>query len=100
MPQVRTLSLRPYRVFIANSSCEHSFTLLLIFCMVLDIESLDSAEVFSLSFSALELVISFIGLTGGISMDVISIVVGIGCYGGRPDNRVIAINRKLYQKRN
>ena len=52
--------------------------------MVLDFESFDSAEVFSLSFSALELVISFIGLTGGISMDVISIVVGIGCYGGRP----------------
>ena len=92
MPQVRILSLRPFRVFITNLSYEHSFTLLLIFCMVLDFESFDSAEVFSLSFSALELVISFIGLTGGISMDVISIVVGIGCYGGRPDNRVVAIN--------
>ena len=80
MSQVQILSFRPNRVFIANSSCEHSFTLLLIFCMVLDIESFDSAEVFSLSFSALELVISFIGLTGGMSMDVISIVGEIGCY--------------------
>ena len=83
MPQVRILSLRPFRVFITNLSYEHSFTLLLIFCMVLDFENFDSAEVFSLSFSTLELVISFIGLTGGIGMDVINIVVGIGCYGGK-----------------
>ena len=51
--------------------------MLLIFCLVLKFESLDTAEVFSLSFSALELVISFIELTGGMNMDA-NIVVGIG----------------------
>ena len=85
-----------YRVFVTKFNYEHSFTLLLIFCLVLKFESLDTAEVFSLSFSALELVISFIELTGGMNMDA-NIVVGIGCYGGRPGNRVIAIKRKPYQ---
>lgn len=63
-------------------------TLLLISFVVLDSESLDSAEVFSLCFSLLELVVAIIGLTGGVDMVSISIVVGIGCYGGRPNNRV------------
>ena len=72
-----------------SSKINTRIALLLISFLVLNFENLDSAEVFSLSFSALELVISFIGLTGGISMEVISIVVGIGCY-----------NRKIYQKRN
>ena len=96
MPQVQILSLRPWQVFITKFNYEHSFTLLLIFCLVLKFESLDTAEVFSLSFSVLELVISFIELTGGMNMDA-NIVVGIGCYGGRPGNRVIAIKRKPYQ---
>ena len=96
MPSVRIRPLRPYRVFVTKFNYEHSFTLLLIFCLVLKFESLDTAEVFSLSFSALELVMSFIELTGGMNMDA-NIVVGIGCYGGRPGNRVIAIKRKPYQ---
>ena len=64
--------------------------LLLISLMVLDVESFDSAEVFSPCFSLLELVISIIELTGGVNMASISIVVGIGCYGGKPNNRAIA----------
>ena len=65
-------------------------TLLLISFVVLNFENLDSAEVFSLCFSLLELVISIIGLTGGVDMVSISIVVGLGCYGGIPNNRAMA----------
>ena len=80
-PQVRSLSLGPLRVFI-SSKINTRITLLLISFLVLNFESLDSAEVFSLCFSLLELVISIIGLTGGVDMVSISIVVGLGCYGG------------------
>ena len=65
-------------------------TLLLISFVVLNFENLDSAEVFSLYFSLLELVISIIGLTGGVDMVSISIVVGLGCYGGIPNNRAMS----------
>ena len=65
-------------------------TLLLISFVVLNFENLDSAEVFSLCFSLLELVISIIGLTEGVNMVSISIVVGLGCYGGIPNNRAMA----------
>ena len=92
-PQVRSLSLGPLRVFVSSKK-NTRITLLLISFMVLDLERLDSAEVFSLCFSLLELVISIIGLTGGVDMVSISIVVGIGCYGGKPDNRVIASKLK------
>ena len=57
-------------------------TLLLISFMVLDLDHSDSAEILSLCFSLMELVISIIGLTGGVDMLSINIVVGIGCYGG------------------
>ncbi len=73
---------------------EHSIVLLLVFLMVLNLESFGSAEVFSLCFSSLELVISFIELTGGVNMESINIVVGIGCYGGRPNNRANIIRLK------
>lgn len=63
-------------------------TLLLISFVVLNFENLDSAEVFSLYFSLLELVISIIGLTGGV--DMVSIVAGLACYGGIPNNRAMA----------
>lgn len=93
MPQVRALSPRPPRVFILII-INTRIILLLISLMVLNFESFDSAEVFSLSFSLLELVISIIGLTGGVDMVSISIVVGIGCYGGKPGNRAIASKLK------
>lgn len=88
MPQVRALSPRPLRVFmlvIINTR----FNLLLISFMVLDVENIVSTEVFPLSISLLEIIISLVELTGGVNMVSINIVVGIGCYGGRPDNRVL-----------
>ena len=62
----------------------HSFNLLLISLLGLNIENLDFAEVLTLGFSSLELLISFYEIVGGMGMESISIVVGIGCYGGRP----------------
>ncbi len=62
----------------------HSFNLLLISLLGLNIEKLDFAEMLALSFSSLELLISFYEIVGGMGMESISIVVGIGCYGGRP----------------
>ncbi len=57
--------------------------------MVLNIENFDSAELFSLCFSLLEFMISFIEFIGGVSMFSINIVVGIGYYGGKPNDRVL-----------
>ena len=88
MPQVRVLSPRPLRVFI-SVMINTRFNLLLISLMVLDVENKVSTEVFSLSISLLEIIISLVELTGGVNMVSTNIVVGIGCYGGRPDNRVL-----------
>ena len=63
-------------------------TLLLVSFMVLNIENFDSAELFSLCFSLLEFMISFIEFIGGVSMFGINIVVEIGYYGGKPNDRV------------
>lgn len=57
---------------------------------MLNFENLDVAEVFSLCFSFLELMISIIGIVGGVSMVSVGIVVGLGCYGGIPNNRAMA----------
>ncbi len=51
--------------------------------MGLNIEKLNSAEILALGFDSLGLLISLCDI-GGLGMESISIVVGIGCYGGRP----------------
>lgn len=89
MSGVRIPSLRPLRVFI-SSKINTRITLLLISFLVLNLESLDSAEIFSFCLSLQELVISIIELIRGVDMISISIVVGLGCYGGIPNNRVVA----------
>lgn len=52
--------------------------MVLIYFLVLNLESLDSTEVLSLSFELLGLIISLFELTGGNDMESTNIVVGIG----------------------
>ena len=49
---------------------------------MLDFENINLADFYSLCFSFLELMISILGLLGGINLTVLNVAVVIGCYGG------------------
>ena len=67
--------------------------------MGLNIEKLNSAEILALSFDSLGLLISLCDIIGGMGMEGISIVVGIGCYGGRPAIEFDEYIESITQKR-